>query len=359
MHPILKSHIQFEKEVILFALIITVEFKRGNLTSNDYRDFKDLNDLNSAYVMFNFETSVNSILNNNKTDDKIESDLEKFYKKYLLKHIEDYFFYPTIYEFILTGYLNTNKLDEELKNRIPEQPSIENSTFSNVATNSFRNLSNEEFKENVKRLLLFAKQGKYDPVDYFQISKFLNFYSENSIIDETKDKIRELLLEGLDIAKENIVVDRRLENLMFGINQDSSDDESIKAKIIEYITQAKKKLETKNTNSLLVSISENNLEKMNDIFEEYNIKKELFQNFSAQNLWAHLQMAENKTFFYFIKLLEKRHGFSNIKDYYFENITFFKEIISLTINSANSSNLQDIIKKELIVALEKICEKME
>ncbi|QDW19007.1 P-loop NTPase fold protein [Flavobacterium sp. KBS0721] len=359
LYPVFKSNIEFKKEIILFVLIITLEFKRGNLNSNDYKNFNDFDLLNPSYVMFNFDPSFSLLSKKAEKTPIEESELEKFYKRYLTNYIQDYFFYPAVYQFILTGYLDIEKFTNELKSRIPIEPTIENATFTNVATNKFRQLSNEEFNQNIERFLVFAKQGKYDVPDYLQISKFLNFYSENSIIDQTKDEIRKILLEGLHIAKENIIPVSRMRNFSFDMDQNPTDDTILRDKIIEYINASQKEFEKEKSNSLLIAIAENDLEQMKDIFDGYNVNKELFLNFSAEILWAHLQNSENKTITQFTNLLKQRHSFSNIKSYFLDNAVLFKDLILCIKNSESTGNLQDMLKKELIVQLEEICERMK
>lgn len=359
LYPVLKSNIEFKKEIILFTLIITLEFKKGKLNSSDDNNFNDLDLLTPSYVMFNFDPSFSLLSKKTEKTPKEESELEKFYNRYLSNYIQDYFFYPAIYQYILTGYLDLEKFNNEVKSRIPVEPTIENAIFTNVATNKFRQLSNEEFNENIERFLLFAKQGKYEISDYLQISKFLNFYSENSIINYTKEEIREILLEGILIAKEYFVPIKRIRDFSFEMDQNPADDTILRDKIIEYINESHKEFEKEKTNSLLSAIAQNDLEKMKDVFDEYNINKELFQNFSAQSLWMHLQSSENRTLVQFTSLLKQRHGFSNIKTYFLDNTALFKDLVHYIKNSESTGNLQEMLKKELIVQLEEICERME
>ncbi|MNF92803.1 hypothetical protein D3C84_754580 [compost metagenome] len=143
------------------------------------------------------------------------------------------------------------------------------------------------------------------------------------------------------------------------MDQNPADDTILRDKIIEYINESQKEFEKEKTNSLLNAISQNDLEKMKDVFDEYNINKELFQNFSAQSLWTHLQSSENRTLVQFTSLLKQRHSFSNIKNYFLDNTALFKDLVLCIKNSESTGNLQEMLKKELIVQLEEICERME
>src|SRR6218665_4204550 len=73
LYPQIKLNIDYSEEVILFSLIITVEFKKGILNSNDVKDYQDLDELNEAYVLYNLQSGVKSILN------KKEELVEKSY----------------------------------------------------------------------------------------------------------------------------------------------------------------------------------------------------------------------------------------------------------------------------------------
>lgn len=357
LFPFFKSDSKVEKEIILFTLIITLEFKRGMLTSIDYKNFKQYDLLNPSYVSFNFEKSLTALFKNKDKEEK-ESDLEKFYSRYLKKFIEDYFFYPSVYEFILTGYLDSHIFKEELKNRVPIELSMEEQVFADVATNRFRQLSDKEFNLKVEQLIDFAKEGRYEVMYYIHISKFLNLYSENNLIKYNADEIREMLLDGLQIARQSIVIEKKHRKYAYDIPHDPSVDPTLRERIIEYTKESLKEFEKENTDQLLTAIASNNLEMMEKIFQEYQTNDELFQNFTANNLWFHLNDSENKTLLHFIKLLEERHGFANVGSYFSNNVLFFNDLIAVVKNSKEDPVLREMLKKELVSILQDLCSRI-
>lgn len=99
---------KYVHEIILFSALIAIEFKKGFLTSADHKDFKGIEDINEHYYSLNLARTIRK-----SEDEEIErtkSYAEIFHEKYLEKRLNTYFFYPSIYSYILSGHLNQTEL---------------------------------------------------------------------------------------------------------------------------------------------------------------------------------------------------------------------------------------------------------
>lgn len=127
---------------IFFTIIISNEFKKGALKSNDYLDTKNLENL-EQYI---FSRKVNESLNQDKKiDSPPKTYAEEFYEQYISSKKRDYSFSQSIYTYILTGFLDKESFGIELKSRDPVQLPDKISAYRNLINYKFRELSNDDF----------------------------------------------------------------------------------------------------------------------------------------------------------------------------------------------------------------------
>lgn len=362
-YPIFKLHNDYSDEVLLFALIITVEFKTGKLTSNDYHDFKGYNNINSAYALFNFSKpkNQNPFWNDDKEEDvESKSDLEIFHDRYLSKNIDKYFFYESIYQFVLTGYLDKDKFVDELKSRYPEEIPKETIAFRKLLNYNFRQLPNEEFKRLSGEIFEFAKDGKYGIYDYLQISRFLNYFSENKLIRLSIDEIEEAITKGIEIAKQREETDKRLYDSIFHFKR--ADDDSV---VYDLIKDAHETIESKKeiikVNKLLLALKENNCDLIGEVYLEYQMRKELFEYLKSEELFDVLIVVENKTLAEFTLQLASRYNSSSSKDYLSSDCDFLEKLnncIKEYLKGKTENGVQDFLLNELSEKIVEICLKI-
>jgi len=326
-------------EIILFSALITIEFKKGRLTSADYKDPKGIDVIDEHYYSLNIARTMRK---SEKEETKIDkSYAEIFYEKYLDKQIKNYFFYPSVYSYVLSGYLNEIDLTNEIKKRYPEVISPEVQDFRNLLDYKFRQLSDEDFKRLIGNVLNYAKQGKYWLYDYVQIANFFYFFSNNKLIQESKEEIDKILQEGLDVVKtKKQINDRVLENLMhFG--DDNPDVTKVKQLVKNIHSEIKKEEYVAESNELIDCLASKDELALAAIFEKHKFSKELFQYVDDKLLLDTVINTSNKLLFNFTELLGHRYKLSNIGEFLFEDTACLKSLKdSLATYLDQSENIQ-------------------
>lgn len=361
VYPIIKSHNDYSNEIIMFSLVITIEFKTGKLTSNDYQDFKDYEDLNSAFAFYNLlMPKKQNLLSTEEEKKEPKSEVELLHDKYLKNNIDDYSFYPSIYQFILTGYLDQDLLTSELKSRYPETLPIETLSYRKLLAYNFRGLQNDEFEKVAKDVFEYASEGKYSIYDYIQLSRFFNFFSENKVIEMTLTDIQEGLKKGIEIAKLKKESNKRTFDNTFHFTK-GEDDEVIKAMIVEIHEAIEKEKELLKTNKLIETIEKNDIEEMALIFKEYSANKELFEQLDASKLFEKLLSSENNTINNFSLRIDERYNFSNLKDFLSEDYKLLKGVsdkIDDLLKGKTKYNLKEFLLNEVSTKFKEICVKL-
>lgn len=341
---------KYIQELVLFSALISIEFKKGKLTSSDYKDPKGIEDINEHYYSLNLARTMRK--SEADTVEREKSYAELFYEKYLDKRVENYFFYPSVYSYILSGYLNQTDLKNEIKKRYPEVISQEVQDFRTLLNYKFRELSDEDFKKLATNVLQYAKEGKYWIYDYVQIANFFYFFSNNKLIQETTSDIDKILLEGLNIVKgRKQINDRVLENLLhFG---DENPKVTKMKQIIKSIhSEIKKEEYVADSNELIDCMTNKDEFALAAIFDKHKFSKELFQYTDDKLLVETILKISNKQLFNFTELLQHRYNSINIGEFLFEDsicLTKLKDGLSEYFD-----NNEDIppLKKSLLATLE-------
>lgn len=353
--PVFNKHLDYSDEVLYFTLIFTIEFKSGLLTSNDYKDYQ-------SYDMINTLDSAFSFSKPKLDDEKPKSRLEIFYEKYIKKDRLRYNFYPTIYEFILTGYLNTENFKLELEDRKPGEIPDHVKAYSKLLDYHFRNLQNTEFQELYGMVLENTKKGKYSIYEYYRISIFFNFFSNQKLVNTTIDENQKLILEGIAIAGKREEINDRLYKSIFHFRNENEGDEKIVQFIKDTHNSIKVKEEAQKSNKFLSALSENNIELIKTIFDEHNFKMELFRFIEAVQLFNILKSIENRTLACFKNKMESRYSSSNINDFLSEDYDFLERLREF-IDKRPKENIEfqvnNLLFTEISNDLEEICEKLK
>ncbi len=349
------------QEIILFSAIISIEFKRGELTSADYNDFKGIDEISEYYFSLNI---ARAIAKSDKEEvERIKPYKENFYDRYLDKRVKTYFFYPSIYSYILSGYFNQTDLELEIKKRYPEVISKEVQDFRALIHQKFRELSNDEFKRLTKDVLQCAKEGKYFIYDYVQIANFFYFFSKNKMISESKEDIYKVIFEGLNIAKARKEInDSVLENLLY-FGDDNPDVTIIKNHIKEIHYEIKKDDYVANSNELIDTLINKDEIALAEVFHKHEVEKHIFQYLDYNVLFETLLIISNKQLFNFTELLNQRYRSANIGELLFEEAEFLSNIYtSLSKYMDENKNIgqpKNFLIESLATILTKIIEQLK
>lgn len=349
---------QYILEILFFASIISTEFKLGRLISNDNNNPKGIQHIDMHFPnLFNKKESFGEPIVKTEKEEKPKSYEKKFYDTYLTDRISDYFFYPSIYKYILSGFLKGQELDNEIKKRYPEIISDEISSFRKLLNYKFRELSNKDFIETEIKVREYATQGKYNIYDYAQITKFYYFFSDNNLIDLSIDDINTFIDSGLSISKKRKQInDTIFSNLMHFGDEDKRVAE-IKKKIKNIHNDIKNELDEIKAKDLIEIIKSDNQEILVKYFTDNNFSKTVFKYLDIEQLCIAIIETSNRQLYDFTEILGSRYISTNIGEFLFEDfepLTELNELLRTKMDSFENTN-QKFLLKELSDKLESIC----
>jgi hypothetical protein len=353
---------KYVQELIFFSALITFEFKKGNLISSQYNNPKGLDSIDEFLFTYEFSKMNQS----QKDKDSVEKELtysQKFYKMYLENQNRSYFYYPSVFSYILSGYINLSELEKEIKNRYPEIISQEIQDFRELLTAEFRSLTDIEFEKLAKSVLRFAKEGKYTIYEYSQIGHFYYFFSENNLIPESNEEITDILIEGLNIAKGRKEINDRAIQTILHFGSEKEKEAKIEKIIKDIHDELKRELNVEQNKELMNSLFIKDNPYLEAVYQKYELSVELFRYIDNRSLFEEITSVSNDEISNLVQRLERRYNSSNIGQYLYEDFEYLKtlreSLEEFLERTENIAKLRSFLLKSLINALDKICNHLE
>jgi hypothetical protein len=360
IHPlILTQNEKFIKEIIIFSIIVTIEFKSGKITSKDFETFEEFAGYNKWSIL------SGTLLKKNEPDvDQIKSKKEIFKETYLDKRQAEYVFYPSIYSFILSGYLNEEDLKTQLTNKDnSEFDKPELIAFNTLLNYKFRMLSDYDFEKLCVEVKSYAEKGNYSLYDYSQIANFYYYFEENKLITLSKKEIKKFIINGLTECSKRKEISQSVFDNLFHFKADNDQVAEIRELIKEFHNEIKKEQDAKKSNELIKYIEDNDEKLIDEIFQKFNLSADLFKYIVADTLFSKIVNAENQTIETITKSIGYRYTSTNIGEYLYNDKGLLKDLENLLNKYVNENSLMRPLKKftinNLIVELNKVCEHIE
>jgi hypothetical protein len=188
---------RFGDYILKNIMILTNEYKLGNITIDNLKDKKELMHLPNTYFM-------NSISNRNGEEVK-RTYLDDFHDKYIaIQTFSDFQLIPELFDFILTGYLDANKLDKEIKSLFYDEFMDDSEKTFNVLTREWGDLEEKEIANEVDKMIHFLEEGKYHTAKLPYIYTYLKFIQENKFLSNWSHNIEKTLCRALLKATKNL-----------------------------------------------------------------------------------------------------------------------------------------------------------
>lgn len=302
-------------EIIFFSIIISIEYKSGNLKSTDYIDHKKLDRLDKSY-----ERSIigKAVFDQIKKKEEIEQQAEtpyeeKFYFRYLTSRLDNYFFFPSVYRLILSGYIDIDRFKNEIETRKKIILSDEQKDLQKILDgNYYKRLDQQEFDHLTSTVLNNALQGKYYIYDYpYLLGHYIHF-AQNGLINETTEDITNGLRKGIDIAIRRKELDAgQLQNLM--THESPEHIEEFKNIVQHYHYQTEERNYLGLSEQLIKGLIQNNSQLLKTVGDE--LVKTIYPFFNSidkNNLFQALLQANNAILDDFKLILRNRYHHTDI-----------------------------------------------
>lgn len=364
IHPLISDQNEkFKKEIILFSIIVTIEFKNGNIKSKDFDNFEEFGGYN-RYTLSSMDLLRTSIQKKGTGDEETKTKKEIFSETYLEKRYQEYKFYPSIYSYILSGYLNEEDLKTYLRNRYNSEFSTpEAIAFNKLINYNFRLLSDNDFEKLLIEVKSYAEKGGYSLYDYSQIADFYYFFAKNKLITLSNVEIKKFVILGLNECSKRKEIDQSIFENLFHFAEKNEQVGEIRNIINDLHNQIKKEQEIEESNELIKYIENNEEQQIADFFQKFYYSTDLFKHTDSNALFEKILNTENFIVNKLTYLVGKRYSAINIGETLYDDIHLLKDLKErLTEHLINNTVIKPLKRftiNSLKEELNKICEHLE
>ena len=184
---------------ILFKniLILTNEYKEGKITIDDLSDKKNLANLTLIYMLDGYKKYEGTEIK--------RTYLHDFHDKYISNpNFNDFILINEIFDFILTGYFNANKFDEEVKSLFPDEFIEGSEKTYRLLMRNWRELEEDKIKIEIDNLIKYLKNGKYHIMRLPYLYIYLKFIKDNNFLTDWHCNIEEVINDSFFILTKKL-----------------------------------------------------------------------------------------------------------------------------------------------------------
>jgi len=193
----INEDIQERFGVYLFKniLILTNEYKIGNITIDNLTDKKELNQLVNYYY-------TNEIYRQ-RGEKPERTYLNDFHDKYITNpRFSDFTLINEIFDFIITGYLDEKKLESEIKAKFYDEFMEESEKTYKLLIHNWGDLEEDEIKNGLDNLVKYLSEGKYRIARLPYLYTFLKYIQENKFLIGWQCDIEKIINDSFDIVSQ-------------------------------------------------------------------------------------------------------------------------------------------------------------
>ena len=216
------------KDTLLFTIAIAIQHKKGKVTRNSKEEIDNKFRITRKDLEKYFNKQPSS---NQEIKEEEETILETIKSKYYNENNFSYFFYKSIFDYIVgLNILDKDLLEKDIKKRykisedntIPECYRI----YNQINFDEVFSMTNASYKQLLTNMLSYVDNGEYRLEHYNRIYNLV--LSFNNPLKIKENKLKNRIIKGIKKNKDKFIYDPKLPNkLLYESDVDKNEKEII------------------------------------------------------------------------------------------------------------------------------------
>jgi len=351
---------KFDDFILKNIIILINEYKLGEITILDLNDKKNLKNYPNSYY-------IDKAMRERGTDIS-RTYLDEFHERYIISPIfEDFRFVEELFNYILTGYLDDEKLKREIKILFYDEYISESEKVFNFLIRYLVEIEEDELIENLEKFISFIKNGDYHITKLPYIYTFLKLVKDKKYIAEWSYDIENIIRSSLSqAAKNHDMIPEYIDQLSFNQKyHDIEKDDCFYNEIIEEIKNMSYNKRDEYEKAKIIKIFQAIISNDRTEYSELYHKNTFFQDTVKAKLENMFFELTNKGITIIETYLEHRFlRIGNAGEYSYNEKKALETIILFIENCINNdtrklSHLRKVRLKELISYMQNAIEHLE
>jgi len=308
------------KDTLLFTIAIAIQHKKGKVTRNSKEEIDNKFRITRKDLEKYFNKQPSS---NQEIKEEEETILETIKSKYYNENNFSYFFYESIFDYIVgLNVLDEDLLDKNIKEKykISEDNTILEcyNIYNQINSDKVLSETNDTYKQLLKEMLSYVDKGEYDLQHYNSIYSLCLRY--NNPLNIPEDKLKKRIIKGIKKNKDRFSYNSKLPTILFypeGTDVDKNMKEIVDLCLT--INNEKEQEKYKQDSTNLINILKNDFDHFeHQVKHKYNnipifayINSKTISEFYNDNRGLRIRLFNvfNHRYIYHREVLQKEKGF--------------------------------------------------
>ena len=249
------------KDTLLFTIAIAIEHKKGKVTRNS----KEEVDNKFRITRKDIRRFLDDKSSSDQKNDEEETILEKIKSNYYYQNNFSYYFYESIFDYIVgLNILDEDLLEKDIKKRykisedntIPECYRI----YNQINFDEVFSMTNASYKQLLTNMLFYVDNGEYRLEHYNSIYNFV--LSFNNPLKIKEDNLKNRIIRGIKRNKDKFIYDPKLPNELPFFEEESNANKNEReiAGLCSRINKKKEEEKHKEESANLIDLLKNNFD---------------------------------------------------------------------------------------------------
>ncbi|MCU5489836.1 hypothetical protein OCA95_25825, partial [Bacillus cereus] len=324
-------------------LLISIDYKEGVLQNKE--------ELEPLYE----PTALGFLLAFEKKEDGVKEEYKNiFWNKYLKNKTiisEFVHVYRSISEYILTGHLNVELFNNEIKRKYNQEEDPKEKAL-NIVEN-YMEFELNQLEESIEVVIQGLENGDYHPYKYPRLYYLLIEFSKNNYIKRDSGELYAICNNGLDKAVElyGLEDDEIRFERNFRVAFENENYEKLVSKIKATRIEKIREKEASVLDGFFKSIKEGDIED----FRVYNTniinENNFFTIINQEQICNDIVSFSNKGLGFFMGFLREKYlRISNARDFYSHEIDAINDFIKVIKRTLEETSV-DVLKRDIILKL--------
>lgn len=343
----IKEKYRLDQYKFIFAniMILTTEFKNGNISIEDQYNKKGLDSISQFHFFWELD----------KKKDEEKTYSEKFYEKYIKQLGFNFIYINEIFTFILTGYINMDFLEKELDALFYNSNPKEEEVIKRIG--SYREMEEKELYDAIQELVNYTKSGYYHLSKLPYIYSLLKYHEEQKYLTDWHYNVEQIIDEGFNNSIKNADNIPLLTDIEVYLYDDQQSKKPYYKTLVEKIKYESTKMKTRVKCEDITHIFELAISNNDDIWvylEKYP-HSEFFTDVVLTNNAKYFLTLNNAAIRYFESFLnEDILRISNAGVYGYSQKKPLEEIVDYLNENLEISGFDNMRKKRLLDLINKM-----
>ena len=224
------TNLRVLQTMLIFTIAVSFEIKSGKITKD-------------KFVNINSNEEYKAILVSSRVlMDNRQYYIKEFDNNYYFNFKSDYRFFKFIEVYVRTRIFDMKLFKDDMENIIATIDTEKLPGYKRLLTEEYWKISDDQFPGVIEEVIKDIHSGKLKLIEIVKLFAYYSYFSRRHLIDYDMTTIKEIFIEGMDLAAETSEYCDNIEEEMTRIGIDVGEDMN---EILEYFNKLNQQLEQK------------------------------------------------------------------------------------------------------------------